>query len=44
MFFFEFGLFWEVSGNSEGGVGLGIFFMSIGLEIMVNDALEVGLW
>ena len=37
-------LIWGDSGICEGGVKLGMFLMSIGLEIMSNDVLEVDLW
>ena len=40
-----FNLIWGDSGNSEGDVGLGVFFlMSIGIEIMPKYGLEVDLW
>ena len=46
-FIFELFFIWNLicgfSGNSKGGVGLGKFFMSIGVEIMPKYGLEVDL-
>ena len=42
--FVNFRLTWKFSGNSDGGVRLGRFFMSIGVENTLEEGLEADLW